>query len=756
MADPRLVAVEGWLIGFGPFAAAGMLLWGVVAAVPILLHLLRRRRSRVVRWGAMQFLRAAIARRAKEFQLWRLLLLCLRVAAVLCIAVALARPLLPGGASEAVGAMGRRMPATLWVFVVDASYSMRAVVDGRSRFEEAQTAAAGIARRAPAGDGFLLLKMSNPPEPIIQTISHRPDETIAQIEALQPGEGIADLTATLAAVEAAVDEAVRAGWGGPVEVVWLSDLQEVTWIEETAGLQQPAGQQEPTELDGDGGRIRYRVVDVATRPVKDNATVVRLERDASSRAADESQQFLATVSHTAGDPIQGRLAQLVVDGNVEQSQRFDLQPDASRALVWSTRLARGRHAVEMRIGEDALVTDNTAGIVVDVAPTISIAAFGPSPAATRYIALAAASVGNGSTEVRTFELNQLPRMEIGRFDLWILCDPLPLDGEAERRIAQHLGQGGGVLWWLGPRWQEGRGGIAGDDEPAPSPDARAAAWTAVETAAAGESAIDPLDYRSAIVQPFEAFPGAGLLSLPVFRYWVLELGSGWSTALAMGDDPLVATYAPDGEGRQIVVATPPGPGIDQAGGSEAAEPWNALIAWPAFVPLVQEMIHWARADATRKTAFVVGEPVSGQTPEGEMGERLENAAGDVLDVEVQSRGGRTVRWNAGLATAAGVYRWSGARGEDRFAGRVALVVNVDPREGRLAKIDQLPEPFTRFTEEAMVEERGDAKEDERGEIEREELGGDAEGREIYWWVLMAAAGLLIAESVVVRMLEGRF
>lgn len=748
MADPRLAAVEGVLIGLGPFAAGGMLLWGLVAAVPILLHLLRRRLSRTLQWGAMQFLRAAIARRAKQFQLWRLLLLCLRVAAVLAIAAALARPVLPGAAGDTAGRAVAAAPPTLWVFVIDASYSMRAVVDGQSRFELAQAAAADMARRAPAGDGFLLVKMSDRPETIIQTISYRVEETIAEIDALESEDGGADLRATIVAVDMAVDDAVRDGWAGPIEVILLSDLQETTWGAKNRSPQRPGSRRTAA-----AGEIRYRVMDMAPRPVRDNATVVRIERDASGDPADDTHQFLSTIEHTGGDPIGERLAQLVIDGSVALSQPFDLQPGDSRTLLWTTRLARGRHAVEVRIGKDALATDNIAGIVVDVSPTISVAAFGSSPAASRYLALAAAPGGDGSVEVRTFDVSQLPRAEIGRFDLWVLCDPPPLGREAERRIDQHLGQGGGVVWWLGPRWQAGRGGNAVD---AGSGEAEPTAWTAAEIATANEPRIDPLDYRSEIVQPFESFPGAGLLSLPVFRYWILELGSSWQPGLAIGDAPLLATLETEGRGRQVLIATPPGPGIagsEPAGGDDAAEAWNALIAWPSFVPLVQETIRWARADQSRKMAFLVGEPIAGQTPETEMGERLRNDAGDVLDVEVRSRVGRSVRWDAGIASSAGVYRWMGAGVEGGEDAAPALVVNVDPREGRLGKVVELPERFTRYDAESAPEEFVESAADEAG---RAESTRRTDGREIFWWVLLAAGGLLIAESVVVRILEGRF
>ena len=74
------------------FAMAGLL----AAAGPIVVHLLNRRRFRVVTWGAMDFLREALERQRRAVQLRDLLLLILRVLAGVLFGLALARPYLRG------------------------------------------------------------------------------------------------------------------------------------------------------------------------------------------------------------------------------------------------------------------------------------------------------------------------------------------------------------------------------------------------------------------------------------------------------------------------------------------------------------------------------------------------------------------------------------------------------------------------------------------------------------------------------------
>ncbi len=81
-----------------PFAIAGI----IAAAGPILIHLLNRRRFRVVNWAAMDFLREALQRNRKILQMRDLILLVLRVLCVLLIGMALARPFFATAGGESL------------------------------------------------------------------------------------------------------------------------------------------------------------------------------------------------------------------------------------------------------------------------------------------------------------------------------------------------------------------------------------------------------------------------------------------------------------------------------------------------------------------------------------------------------------------------------------------------------------------------------------------------------------------------------
>ena len=54
------------LIGLAGLASAWMLLWGAAAAIPIVLHLLNRRRQQTVSWAAMRLLMQVIEKQSKR------------------------------------------------------------------------------------------------------------------------------------------------------------------------------------------------------------------------------------------------------------------------------------------------------------------------------------------------------------------------------------------------------------------------------------------------------------------------------------------------------------------------------------------------------------------------------------------------------------------------------------------------------------------------------------------------------------------
>src|SRR5262245_48863631 len=110
----------------GPWFLMGVL--GLAgAAIPIVLHFFFKSRYRTVPWAAMEFLLTSIEQTSRRLKFQELLLLILRCALLLVLALALARPVM-----SFVGGSGGR-DAVDAVFVVDNSFRMGAREGAKTR-----------------------------------------------------------------------------------------------------------------------------------------------------------------------------------------------------------------------------------------------------------------------------------------------------------------------------------------------------------------------------------------------------------------------------------------------------------------------------------------------------------------------------------------------------------------------------------------------------------------------------------------------
>src|SRR5690349_15815022 len=116
-----------------------LLAWGMLlGAIPIIIHLLNRRRFRRVEWAPMRYLKLTIQRNRRRIQIEELILLLMRIAALVLLFFYLARPVLnPTGLEHWLGSGGRSSQ----VVVVDDSTSMSYAAGDASAFQWARETA---------------------------------------------------------------------------------------------------------------------------------------------------------------------------------------------------------------------------------------------------------------------------------------------------------------------------------------------------------------------------------------------------------------------------------------------------------------------------------------------------------------------------------------------------------------------------------------------------------------------------------------
>src|SRR5271156_3650464 len=142
-----------------------LLIWGtVLGAIPLIIHLLNRRRFRRVEWAPMHYLKLTIQRNRRRIQLEQLLLLLLRISLPVLLFFYLARPVLnPTGLERWLGTGGRSSQVVL----IDDSMSMGYSAGEAPAFQRALQAAAGLLAGVRPQDHCTVVTTSAPRAPLI-------------------------------------------------------------------------------------------------------------------------------------------------------------------------------------------------------------------------------------------------------------------------------------------------------------------------------------------------------------------------------------------------------------------------------------------------------------------------------------------------------------------------------------------------------------------------------------------------------------
>lgn len=184
-------------------------------AIPILIHILMRRRRKPIAWGAMKFLLEAYRRQRRRINLEQILLLASRCLLVALLALALGKPIL-----GATGANAGR-PRTVYL-LVDNSLTSGVEKGAATALDASKDTALAILRRLDAtrGDRAGLITVAGPPERGVLPASSDLAGVAEAVRQIVRADSRADFAGALAMVR----DAVRASDSE------TPDLQEITIV----------------------------------------------------------------------------------------------------------------------------------------------------------------------------------------------------------------------------------------------------------------------------------------------------------------------------------------------------------------------------------------------------------------------------------------------------------------------------------------------------------------------------------------------
>lgn len=522
------------------------------AAIPIVLHLLKREPEPRVKFAPVHLLKRAPVEQTEKRHIRELLLLALRIAALVLLAFAFARPFLATGAASASSGMT--------IVALDTSYSLSAP----GRFARAKQLAKDAVTRAPAGDLVGVVTFADEAEIVARPGTDRV-LALAAIDEAAPGFGATRYRAALSA--AAQHLTLRHG-----TIIVVTDLQENGW---------DAGDRASVP---EGAKIE--IADVGAPPPDLAVTAVRAQAD----------RVVATI-HNSGPTARDARVHLAIDGRPSGDVTVSLRSNQSAEATFAGA-PRGTAAAVSVDDPGGIQADNVRFAVLGGTsqPSVLVVtgsgdlgreafyvrhALAASPSPDRALQVA----GVGGAQLSTWTDDQM-----SAHAAVLLLSTRGLERRGRQVLASYTRNGGGMFIAAGPD-------IDGDIVPDVLGQGSTLRVVTANGTRPAARTLAPSDVRHPVFQPFAG--NAATLGLVTFQNAARIAGTACQTLarFTTGDTALIE--CPAGEGRVLVLA------------SDLDNRWNDFPLHATFVPFLHEVVRYLASARAHASEYLVGDAPEG-------------------------------------------------------------------------------------------------------------------------------------------------
>ncbi|HEY0984952.1 BatA domain-containing protein [Schlesneria sp.] len=592
------------MFGLFPLIAFGfgspLMLWGLAAgSIPILIHLLHRRRYQTVPWAAMRFLLAATKKQSRRLKLEQLLLLLVRTMIVVCLALALARP-----TAETLGQYFQSEGPKHRIIVIDATLSMGSTTTGRTRFDRARELARQIVAGSRQGDAINLVRISeSTPHVIIARPAYQSMAVIEEIEQLLLYDERVDASMVLKEVQDLLSLAPEIR---RKEVYLITDLQASTWA--------PANSVEASRiretLKTIGSRSQVVWLDVGDSNAS-NTAVTGLRIDNDFVLSGRPVRVSASLKNFSSIGASNQLVELMVDGQLTDTKRADLPAGQEVSVDFSPTFSDGEHRLNVRIAPDTLPVDDVRSLVIPVRSELQVLLINGKPSgepmgnSTDFLKLALAPelpnrAFSSPMRPTVIRESELLGSDLSRYDCVFACNIAMFTEREAEVLRSYLESGGGVVFCLGDQVRPDNYNQILHAEKQPILPARLIERTGDPRKKDVAFTFDPGEFNHPILQPFAGNANAGLELTKTFVYVKAEVDADRGAEVALGfssGDPAIVD-APYGRGRVVLVTT----SVDRE--------WSTWAVWGhSLIPLMHETVNYAVSGRWKDRDVLVGQPL---------------------------------------------------------------------------------------------------------------------------------------------------
>ncbi|HYF34228.1 MAG TPA: BatA domain-containing protein [Prosthecobacter sp.] len=645
-----------------------ILLAGAAAfLIPLIIHLLNKRRVVTVRWGAMHLLHEVIRQRKRKLKIEQWLLLAVRIAIPIVLALCLARPVVTALRSLGLG-------KTSLVMLLDDSFSMRAPAPGGSPAERARQDVAQILESQPKGsDAQVILAGGNSRRLLDQATStldvipKQLADNPNQAGPVKVNDALQNATASLAKSQS-----------GARELAIISDFQASDWKSVADGAALPALEtllkQEPKPQV-----TFYRLASDLT----ENLSIASADVSALVVAEDQPIGLRVRIQNHGKRPWQDVAVHLEADGARLRTSRVSLAPEGEAVITFTHAFGQvGDHSLAVRLEGDSFPDDNAFYSIVQVRNQVNVllvdgdASTEPLGGAADFLELALAPYQSASASLK--DLIRTTKVDARRLkgddykgkEVVILADVDRLQGNRLTDLDKFVKAGGGLIifagvhcdldWYNRDLYRKGEGIF-----PVP-----------IKGLQRSQSASTPARIlQQRLTHPATVYfndARGGRLQDAEFHSWLqfdLTKDSAVKPILQIDRGTPLFVEKSRERGRIIAAAT------------TADAEWSNLPLQPFFVPLMQRLVTYLATQSTVTGWDQVGAPLRLVLGKERVGAEytLRDPAGQTRVLKVVADGDKALLESAVISTP-GIYRLT------QGAQTRLLAYNVDPAESDLTPL----------------------------------------------------------------------
>lgn len=666
-------------------------------AIPVLVHLIQRERKNVVAFPSLMFVQRIPYQSVRRRRIRHWYLLAMRIAALLLIVAAFARPFLPQRAAAAVAAVGGNREL---VVLLDRSASM----GYGDRFSRAQKAARDAVSSIGMNDKATLVLFDRDTEETVRATSDR-----GRLES-------AINAATVSASGTRFGPALKFAEGvlsrstlQRREAVLISDFQKTGWS---------------------GGEDLHFSKNMTLTPVTvgdDNTTNISVPSVTFQRSEFSGKELIRVTAGVANKGVATNSVKVAldIDGHELESQNVSVGSNASTSVQFQPfPLIEGTARGVVRAGSDSMPADNTFNFIVTPSQSISVLVIDSGgrtedAEGSSYHLLKALGIGNNPTfKVEALPAGRVSPEQLERPSVVILNDAVVPPGLAGGELKRFVERGGGLLVAFG----EHSGGSNTESDLLPG-----TLGQTVDRLDSRGGTVGTRDYSHKIFEIFKAQRSGDFSLVRIFRYRSLTPGPDDRVLASYDDGAVAAAERRIGNGRVIVLTT----SLDTS--------WTDWPKSSVYLPLVQQVVKYLARYEPPSSWSTVGQAV-------DLAARFRGKADRIVVTPSNER--RTLRSNESSVlelTEQGVYEVRAAASGGGRPDRIA--VNIDPVESDLGPMD--PQELVAAVT-GLANPNASRVADEDSTL----TPADAERRQSLWWyLLILGLGLLAAEMLIANRLS---